>query len=189
MMTPMLLLLSLCGVALADPVALRMPAADVVAVAGWPETSVGAWVKPGFGLSVDWRFPASSVAISMGSRKILAGTPDRWGIDGALAGGPVLPLVAPGLALGVAPSVRVRRNGRLLDGGLDLAVPAAFRVTGGFEARVPVLLEASLLVHVGRFSVGALGGAGPVLVTGGTASASTQGAIVVTWDRPEEPAT
>lgn len=168
----------------ADPVALRAPGpyAGVVAVAGWPDPSVGLW-RDRFGVALSVH-EGASVALDAAyrwtpHRREIPGR-GRVGLDLAVAGGPVVPVVVAGGGLTLGPQVVLRRHrpGGTWSG--SLAAPAAWVFTSaGGQARLPLLAGNGFTVERGRLGVGVHAEAGPVWSPGAPVALSGRLGLVV----------
>lgn len=156
----------LCGLAWADPIALRAPQARVVAVAGLPDTSAGVWLTPALGVSAEYH-PPGALGLSVGTRWDVARTQGGFGLELAAAGGPMWAVLDPGLVLAVTPTAQVGWADRKVDAELGLAVPAVVRVAPDAAARFPVLGELWLGGALGPVRLGGHFGAGPMFVLDG----------------------
>ena len=178
------LVLALAVPALADPVALRVPAPDasMVVAPGWPSTSAAWWAGPRLGLAVDTVLPGAALGVHAGIRTTLLGQSDHGaGLDLSASAGLVAPLRAPGMALALTPALRGRVRGARLDAGLGLVAPALAGVAGSTRgAKLSPALEGSLGLRVADAAwVFAVGDAGASLWTGGLPTLAAQGTVGV----------
>ena len=179
------LALTLTTAAQADPVALRVPMERrraVVAAIGGPEMSVGWWFSERFALSAEWRLPASAAGASLGTRWTLVGEALGWGVDAGLAVGVVVPLIDPGAAVSVTPSIVGRWRNEYVTVAASAVVPAVARVFPGPDLRLPVLFELWLGGHVARWRAGVHGAVGSTWVPGLSWSGAFQGTVFVGHD-------
>lgn len=179
------LALTLTTAAQADPVALRVPMerrrAVVVAIGG-PEMSAGWWFSERFALSAEWRLPASAAGASLGTRWTLVGEPFGWGIDAGLAVGVVVPLLDPGAAVSVTPSIVGRWRNEYFVVAASAVMPVVARVVPDPDLRLPVLFELWLGGHLARWRAGVHGAVGSTWVPGLSWSGTFQGTVFVGYD-------
>jgi hypothetical protein len=176
--------LSLPSLAVADPVALRVPVerrAAVIAV-GAPDLSAAWWLSSRFGLAVEWRLPASAVGASIGARWVLLGEPAGWGVDAIVAVGAVVPLLDPGVALSVTPSVVGRWRGEHVAVAASVVAPAVARFVPAPDLRLPILFELWFGGRLGRWMAGLHGGVGSTWVPGLSWSGAFQATVYVGRD-------
>jgi len=179
-----LMIAMMVGLASADPAALRMPTphtASVSGVLGVPELSVGTWLDSGWGLAIEGRASGSTVGASAGRRWVLAGGPDRWGVDASVAAGFTIPTLDPGIGLTLTPSIQAGWRGERVREVIGLTSPSALRLNG-VEARLPILVEDWLMVRAGRTWLGVQLGAGAVFSPGGTAAMAVQASAALSVD-------
>ena len=155
--------------AAADPLALRHggPERGLVVEGGWPTVSAGWWVGPGLGLAVDWRLPAGAIGASLGTRTTVSNGPRHGGVDLFGAGGALVPLVDPGLALTATPAVQAGKRGPTTHVTIGLAAPVELLLVPRAQLRLPVLLELRFGGKLGPLWLGLRGGIGPVLTAPG----------------------
>ncbi len=149
------------GLALADPVAMRAPAAWPGATVGLHDASVAVplgegrpWVALGSAAN------AASMDASVGQR--WAGEGVRR-VQGGLAGGVLVPLVEPGFALTGTAWLQAGWVGERASFVAGAAAPVAVG-TGG--SRMPLLFELQGGVRVGPVVLGGRLAAGPVATPG-----------------------
>ncbi len=175
------MLLLAATLAHADPVALRAPSAThtlavantSVSYAMWDRDrrwgvafhvddlgrgATGAWV----GVRTEWRAPSG------------------FGVDVHAAAGLLL-LRGIDLGLGVTPAAAVGWRRPRFDATLGLVAPLAFKFTHGPALSVPILLEPWVGVHLGAFTVGGGGAAGPVLSAGELFAVDLRWMLSVGW--------
>jgi hypothetical protein len=177
--------LTLARVAEADPVALRVPVERqrvLIAALGVPEMSVGWWFSERFALSAEWRLPASAAGASLGTRWTLLGEPRGWGVDANLAVGVLIPLIEPGAAVSVTPSILGRWRGDHVVVGASVVAPIVARVLPSPDLRLPVLFEVWLGGHIARWRAGVHGAVGSTWVPGLSWSGTFQGTLYVGYD-------
>lgn len=168
----------------ADPIALRGPTWGRVASfsAGTPELSAGAWLTERFGLAVEWRLPVAATGVSAATRWRLVGDVRGWGVDLTLAGGVVVPLLDPAVAVSITPSVAGRWRGQYLQVAAVLVAPTVVRIAPDTLVRLPLLAEAWIATHIASLSVGVQGSVGSVFVPGLSWSNAVQVSAWVGWD-------
>lgn len=155
--------------AAADPLALRHAVAGktLVVEGGWPNVSVGYWVGPRLGLAVDWRLPAAAISASVGTAKTVSQGPKYGGVDLFFAGGLLVPLVTPGVAVTATPAIQLGKRGPKSHFTFGIAAPIEALLTPQPQLRAPLLLELRLGGEVGPLWIGLRGGAGPVIMLPG----------------------
>jgi hypothetical protein len=160
--------LAVRGVAHADPVALRVPLERraVVLALGAPDLSAAWWFSERFGIAAEWRLPASAVGASLGARFTLVGEPRGWGVDATLAVGAMVPLLDPGVALSVTPTLRGRWQGEHLLVAASVVAPAVARFVPSPDLRLPILAELWLGGQFARWRAGLHAGVGSTWVPG-----------------------
>jgi hypothetical protein len=165
----------------ADPIALRVPVErrGMVLAAGAPEVSVGWWFTRRFGIAAEWRLPASAVGASVGARWTLVGEALGWGVDAVVAVGAVVPLIDPGVALSVTPSLVGRWRGERVVVATSVAAPTVARFLPMPDLRLPLLVELWLGGRVGAWWAGVHGGVGSTWVPGLAWSGAFQGTVYV----------
>lgn len=178
------LALALPAAAAADPLALRIPAERRFAALaiGVPEVSAGWWFSERFGLAVEWRLPASAVGASLGTRWTLVGDALGFGVDATLAVGVTVPLIEPGGAVSVTPSILGRWRGRYAVVAASVVVPAVARLLPDPDLRLPVLFELWLGGHFGPWRTGLHGNVGSTWVPGLSWSGAFQGTVYLGHD-------
>jgi hypothetical protein len=179
---PLLILLAgFATRASADPTSLRhgVEAQTLVVEGGWPTLSAGYWLGPGFGLAVDWRLPAAAVSGSVGTRKTLAHGPKHGVVDLFFAGGLLVPLVDPGIAVTATPAIQLGKRGPKSRATIGLAAPIEALLSPRPQLRVPVLLELHLGGNLGPFWLGVRGGVGPILSLPGATGFTLQWSLWV----------
>ncbi len=172
------MIVALCGLAMADPIALRAPAGAVAVVLAVPDSSIGVAVAPHLGVSVDvhgW----SAIGASVGYRADLYRAEGGFGVGFTVAGGPMVPVIDPGLALSATPSMAVGWVNRSLDATVGLTVPAVLRIAPGADLRLPVLGELWLGGSAGPVRLGVTFAAGQMWITGAPAQVGWHGGIYV----------
>jgi hypothetical protein len=170
----------------ADPVTLRHgdPQEGLVLQAGWPQVSAAWWLGPDLGLALAWRLPASAVSASAGTRRRTVLGAGPWALDTFLAGGLLVPMVDPGLALTATPALQLGRRGEHGELDLGLAAPLEIELVPTRRLRAPLLLEAGFGVELGPIEAGLRGGFGPVLLAPGALAFATQWSL---WVRAPQP--
>lgn len=158
------MILSLVSLAFADPIALRAPSADVAVVLGAPDSSAGFSVTSNVGVSVDVH-AFDAVGVSIGYRHDVFRRDTGFGLELAIAAGPTVPLLDPGLAVSATPSLALGWARGSLDATVGVAVPAVARLNG-FGLRLPVLGEVWLGGRIGSARVGGTFGAGQMWILG-----------------------
>jgi hypothetical protein len=158
------MILAFIGLALADPIALRAPSGAVAVVLGVPDSSVAVSVAPHVGVSIDAR-ALDAVGASVGYRSDLFRRDTGFGLEVSIAGGPMVPLLDPGLALSATPALALGWAHHSLDATIGVAIPAVARFTG-FDLRIPVLGELWLGGRIGPVRVGGTFAAGQMWITG-----------------------
>lgn len=171
-------MLFLVSAAFADPIALRAPSADVAVVLGVPDSSAGLALTSHVGVSVDVH-AFDSVGASVGYRRDAFRRESGFGLELAIAGGPTLPLVDPGLALSATPSLALGWARGPVDATIGVAVPAVARLTG-LGLRLPVLGEVWLGGRVGPARVGGTLGAGQMWILGAPTELGWHGGLYAT---------
>jgi hypothetical protein len=161
----LVLLAALASPAAADPLALRhgVDGRAVVVEGGYPSISAGYWVGPALGLALDWRLPAAAVSGSIGTRKTVAQGPRHGGVDLFVAGGLLVPLVDPGVAITASPAIQMGRRGPKGHVTFGVAAPMEALLVPRARLRIPVLLELRVGGNLGPLWLGLRGGVGPVL--------------------------
>lgn len=183
-MTAPLALVAAVATAAADPLALRAPGpyAGAVAVAGWPDTSLGLWrgraglalsLHEGVALALDaaWRWTPHRRDLPGGGRVAL---------DLALAGGPLVPLVVPAAGATLGPQLVLRRHRPRATWAGSLAAPAALvAAPGGPQARVPVFAGNGFTLDRDGLSIGLHVEAGPVWSPGAPLALNGRAGLVL----------
>ncbi|GDX82828.1 hypothetical protein LBMAG42_46390 [Deltaproteobacteria bacterium] len=169
--------LALVGLAFADPIALRAPSGDVAVVVGVPDSSAGFSITPHFGVSVDVH-PFDAVGASIGYRHDVFRRETGFGLEVAVAGGPTVPLLDPGLAVSATPSLSLGWARGPVDATIGVAVPAVAGLTG-FSLRFPVLGEVWLGGKIGPARVGGTFGAGQMWILGAPTELGWHGGLYV----------
>ncbi len=171
------MILALCGLALADPIALRAPAGLVSVVLAVPDTSVALALTSHVGLSVDFR-ALDAVSVSIGYRADVFRAATGFGLELSVAGGPTVPVLAPVLAVSATPALALGWARKSLDATLGIAVPGVVRVTGP-GLRLPVLGEVWLGGKAGPVRVGGTFAAGQMWITGAPTEVGWHGGVYV----------
>lgn len=181
-------LVAVVPLAFADPVALRAPAGDIAVVVGVPDSSAGVSVTSHVGVSVDVH-AFDAVGASIGYRRDVFRRPTGFGLELAIAGGPMVPLRDPGLAVSATPSVALGWARGPVDATLGVAVPAVARLTGP-GLRLPVLGELWVGGRVGHARVGGTLGVGQMWILGAPTELGWHAGLytAVSLGRPRQPA-
>lgn len=148
-------------VALADPLAMRLPSNGAVVAVGWKQVSAVYWEAPQLGFGVDAMLPGE-VGLAIGTR---GHTGKRMGLDFGIAGGPQIWFGSSDVAFGLqaSPWCDFALRGRgVLDVGFTLPGTVGLNVFGATWA-APLLLEASGGWTFGSVRIGLWGNVGATL--------------------------
>lgn len=172
------MMLLLAMLAQAEPGALRAPVGDAGLTAEYNGgASLAVWRDDRWGLAVDASRGAAGA--SLGWRHL---HPDGGGLDFFAHGGLEVPLVEPGIALGLGGAARLSYRRGVFEGGLGVAVPVEVGLVGGGTGpalRLPLLVEPAIGLRLGPVRVGLTGSMGPVWVTDAISSVAIGGRVAV----------
>jgi hypothetical protein len=159
----------LIATASADPIALRVGAPEGLAVVAGVSESAAGWHGERLSVAAEWRVPDGAVGAGIGRTLRQPTRQTRRGDVGwdlGVAGGVLVPLRMPDLALSLTPSARRWRSWSDTEAGVALALPGVVRLTGGLEARLPIRAELTATHRLGSVSAGLIIGGGAVLSPG-----------------------
>ncbi len=115
----------------------------------------------------------------MGTRKAVADGPKHGGVDLFVAGGVLMPLIDPGVALTATPAIQLGKRGPTTHLTIGLAAPLEVLLAPSLQLRAPVLLELRLGGNLGPLWLGLRGGAGPVVTAPGATGFTLQWSLWV----------
>jgi hypothetical protein len=139
-----LAVLLFCARASADGVAMRapMPKRGLVFEIGFPSSEVGFWFNDWIGIGVHARLPFSVIGAEVALRRTLVGEKrSGFGLDGLIAFGLDVPILAPSFVATATASLAGRYYGQTFFVQVAASAPTALRLADPFEARIPVLGE------------------------------------------------
>lgn len=169
--------------ALADPIAAREPLAGNVAMhVGTPETGAAVWFLEDFGVAASLRTDLGAFEVGIIERRPLTKS-DGWGIDLHGAFGFGLGLAEPTPYVTTVLALHGGYRGERFGWTIGPAVPAAATFVGGWDARLPLLIETFIGPRVGSVGIAVRGAAGTVLSPGIPASFAAQCGLGLTVRR------
>jgi len=173
------LLLLVPSIALADPIALRAPQVGraVTIAAGWPASSIAYQFANGVGLAAALQLPLNAVSVDVGYKRLWLGEEHGWSMQTAIWGGVLVPLIEPAFAIDLGLSLHARLHKSIFVGAFGAAVPAAFKLTNGLQARLPLTADIWLGVELGRVQFGVQLAAGATLLATPTPALYLQAAL------------
>lgn len=165
----------------ADPVALRQPAEgrSLSAVLGFPQASLAFRFDNGVGIAVSARFPLTALSLDAGYHRLLAGEELGWSCAATVWSGFTVTTLQAALALDLGVAIHARLHHEWFVMQLGLTSPTTLRLTGGFLARIPVLMDVWLGVQISRVTFGVQGSFGAAFVNDAPPVPSVQGAAFI----------
>lgn len=173
--------LLLAGVALADPVALRVPGERATVVVGLPAAGAAWWVDEHLGVSLDL-MGLDAVGASVGWRDRVLGAPEGLGVDVVFGGGVLLHTTTGAPLLSLAPAASAGWSRPHLDAHLGLALPFALGMLPDGQLRAPVLGTLTLGSASGPLRFGLDLELGTLRLTGAPPEVGFQGGVYLGWD-------